>query len=95
MDVSLYSLMLLAMYLIFYLANREHIYLTSRIVFALVSNNGTESIFTQQFLVNFHTDAVSYSSAVSILGLSHTQTETTQRACVTRSFSNACNLSLS
>lgn len=43
-DVSLYSLMLLAMYLIFYLANREHIYLTSRIVFALVSNNGTESI---------------------------------------------------
>uniref|UniRef100_A0A4W2E4T6 ABC transporter domain-containing protein n=1 Tax=Bos indicus x Bos taurus TaxID=30522 RepID=A0A4W2E4T6_BOBOX len=58
-DVSLYSLMLLAMYLIFYLANREHIYLTSRIVFALVSNNGTESIFTQQFLVNFHTDAVS------------------------------------
>ncbi|XP_027374944.1 ATP-binding cassette sub-family A member 6 isoform X2 [Bos indicus] len=35
-DVSLYSLMLLAMYLIFYLANREHIYLTSRIVFALV-----------------------------------------------------------
>uniref|UniRef100_A0A4W2I3E4 ATP binding cassette subfamily A member 6 n=1 Tax=Bos indicus x Bos taurus TaxID=30522 RepID=A0A4W2I3E4_BOBOX len=31
-DVSLYSLMLLAMYLIFYLANREHIYLTSRIV---------------------------------------------------------------
>ncbi|XP_055430976.1 ATP-binding cassette sub-family A member 6-like isoform X2 [Bubalus kerabau] len=35
-DVSLYSLMLLSMYLIFYLANREHIYLTSQVVFALV-----------------------------------------------------------
>lgn len=35
-DVSLYSLILLAMYLIFYLANMVYIYLTSRVIFALV-----------------------------------------------------------
>uniref|UniRef100_A0A8D1GTD9 ATP binding cassette subfamily A member 9 n=1 Tax=Sus scrofa TaxID=9823 RepID=A0A8D1GTD9_PIG len=34
-DVSLYDFILLSMYLIFYLANLVHVYLTSRIVFAL------------------------------------------------------------
>ncbi|XP_055264695.1 ATP-binding cassette sub-family A member 6 isoform X3 [Moschus berezovskii] len=35
-DVNLYNLILLSMYLIFYLANMVHIYLTSRVIFALV-----------------------------------------------------------
>ncbi|XP_043761636.1 ATP-binding cassette sub-family A member 6 isoform X3 [Cervus elaphus] len=35
-DVSLYSLILLSMYLIFYLADMVYIYLTSRVIFALV-----------------------------------------------------------
>uniref|UniRef100_A0A8C6G230 ATP binding cassette subfamily A member 6 n=1 Tax=Moschus moschiferus TaxID=68415 RepID=A0A8C6G230_MOSMO len=34
-DVNLYNLILLSMYLIFYLANMVHIYLTSRVIFAL------------------------------------------------------------
>ncbi|OWK13937.1 hypothetical protein Celaphus_00001689, partial [Cervus elaphus hippelaphus] len=35
-DVSLYSLILLSMYLIFYLADMVYIYLTSRVIFAMV-----------------------------------------------------------
>ena len=43
-DVSLYSLILLSMYLIFYLADMVYIHFTSPVIFALVSNNGTGTI---------------------------------------------------
>uniref|UniRef100_A0A4W2CGI7 ABC transporter domain-containing protein n=1 Tax=Bos indicus x Bos taurus TaxID=30522 RepID=A0A4W2CGI7_BOBOX len=52
-DVSLYSLMLLAMYLIFYLANREHIYLTSRIVFVVLTLGYAASLVSLMYVVAF------------------------------------------
>uniref|UniRef100_A0A4W2IAX0 ATP binding cassette subfamily A member 6 n=1 Tax=Bos indicus x Bos taurus TaxID=30522 RepID=A0A4W2IAX0_BOBOX len=52
-DVSLYSLMLLAMYLIFYLANREHIYLTSRIVFVVLTLGYAASLVSLMYVIAF------------------------------------------
>uniref|UniRef100_A0A8C4MIR5 ABC transporter domain-containing protein n=1 Tax=Equus asinus asinus TaxID=83772 RepID=A0A8C4MIR5_EQUAS len=50
-DTTFFAFILLLMYLIFYIANMGHIYITSRIVFALVSNTLCKQYLTNMIFV--------------------------------------------